>query len=197
MRARYVAFSILATGTTSISYSTVLSRWFNRYHGLALGISLAGVGLGGALWSLVAQRLFVLVGWRDAFPIMGAAIAVTMVPLMLITMCDYPSSKGLEVDGDSRLAPAQSEKSGFPLSEIFSSTPFWLMAVSFFFLSIILYGVMLNLVPLLRTRGLPTDVAIRVQALQWFVIVVGRIGTGFLIDPFSRHVSRSFCSFCP
>jgi MFS family permease len=40
--ARFVALSIFAAGTTSISFALVISRWFDRRRGLALGIALTG-----------------------------------------------------------------------------------------------------------------------------------------------------------
>ena len=182
--ARYAALSILATGTTSIAYSTVLSRWFDKYRGLALGISLAGVGLGGFVWSLVAQYLFDRVGWRDAFPIMAGMIAITMIPLMLLTMRDYPAAMGLHVDGRGDARDAPSPQAGLSVAQIFASAQFWLMAVSFFILAVVLYGVMLNLVPMLKMQGESVQAAAKVQAVQWIVIIVGRIATGFLIDRF-------------
>jgi MFS family permease len=189
---RYVALSVCATGTTSVAYSPLISRWFDRYRGLALGISLAGIGLGGALWSLVAHALFEAVGWRDAFPWMGAMIAVTMAPLMLFTIRDFPAQMGLQVDGaaDGRRAP--SAKDGASLRQAMGAPVFWLLGVGFFLLSIVLYGVMLNLVPLLQSQGRSIAMAVRVQAAQWIVIIVGRIATGFLIDRFfAPHVAMA------
>src|SRR5258706_6427482 len=48
---RYALFAILATGTTHVAFATVISRWFDRHRGLALGITLAGFGFGGVFWS--------------------------------------------------------------------------------------------------------------------------------------------------
>src|SRR5947209_16507902 len=57
---------------TPIPYATVITQWFDRQRGLALGIGIAGVGLGVALVPQLAAALIAAFGWRTAYLGLGA-----------------------------------------------------------------------------------------------------------------------------
>jgi sugar phosphate permease len=52
---------------TPRGYTTAISAWFDRRRGLALGIAMAGVGLGGSIIPQLANALIELIGWRGAY----------------------------------------------------------------------------------------------------------------------------------
>ena len=55
----------LAGGAQSpVAYARLVSSWFNRQRGLALGISISGVGVGVSLMPQLARLLIISVGWR-------------------------------------------------------------------------------------------------------------------------------------
>ena len=60
-----------------IPYAAVVSRWFDRQRGFALGLATAGVGLGVALIPQLAALLINRFGWRDAY--FGLAIAIVVL----------------------------------------------------------------------------------------------------------------------
>jgi MFS family permease len=55
--AMYLLIPLLGAGTLPLSYSRVVVAWFARRRGLALGISLAGFGVGAALIPPLGQWL--------------------------------------------------------------------------------------------------------------------------------------------
>jgi sugar phosphate permease len=148
--ARYAALALFATGTTSVAFSALLCRWFDQHRGLALGIALAGVGLGGFFWSLIANHLFSLLGWRAAFTYLAVIIGLIMVPMTFFVIRDSPESMGLYIDGSAGPRTAPAPLTGLPFRQIFRDPIFWLIAVTFFMVAIVVYGVMLNLVPLME-----------------------------------------------
>jgi MFS family permease len=205
--ARYSAFALLATGTTAIGFSALISRWFNRRRGLALGIALAGLGAGGVFWSLLGQWLLQHFGWRDAFLYMGAVVAAIILPIQILVLRDNPESMGLEVDGavrasGSAIAPP-SEMRGRPISQctdndltlrqVLGRRLYWLMMLTFFLVAAASYGVMLNMVPLLEKQGTTPQYAAAAQASIWSVLVFGRLATGWLMDRFfAPRVAQAF-----
>src|SRR5439155_25725626 len=69
-----------------IGYAKAISAWFDRRRGLALGIAMSGVGLGGFIMPQLAQALIDRVGWRGAYPSLGLltlAIAFPQVALWI------------------------------------------------------------------------------------------------------------------
>src|SRR5436305_11192429 len=61
---------------TPIPYAAVITQWFDRQRGLALGIGIAGVALGVAIVPQLAAALIAAFGWRTAYLGLGIAILV-------------------------------------------------------------------------------------------------------------------------
>jgi len=69
---------------TPIGYAKAISAWFDRRRGLALGIAMSGVGLGGFIMPQLAQMLIERVGWRGAYPILGLLTLAIAFPLVAL-----------------------------------------------------------------------------------------------------------------
>src|SRR4051794_41347275 len=58
----------------------LLSRWFDRARGKAMGFAYLGIGVGGALVPLLSGRLIAAFGWRGALQALGILIVVIALP---------------------------------------------------------------------------------------------------------------------
>jgi MFS family permease len=58
----------------------LLSRWFDRARGKAMGIAYLGIGVGGAIVPVLAFALTQSYGWRGALRILGALMIVAALP---------------------------------------------------------------------------------------------------------------------
>jgi MFS family permease len=58
----------------------LLSRWFDRARGRAMGVAYLGIGVGGALVPLLAYTLTQQYGWRTALQILGALMILIALP---------------------------------------------------------------------------------------------------------------------
>jgi MFS family permease len=64
----YAALGLVSTnGPSPVPHGVVISHWFNRRRGLALGLMALGVGVGGIVVPLVAQHLIASFGWPTGF----------------------------------------------------------------------------------------------------------------------------------
>jgi MFS family permease len=82
----YAIMGIFAAGQTPLIYAKSISASFDERRGLALGIAMAGVGLGAALVPQFAQALVGSFGWRGAYVGLGLitfALAFPAVALFL------------------------------------------------------------------------------------------------------------------
>ena len=59
----------------------LLSRWFDRTRGRAMGIAYLGIGLGGALVPLLAKWMNDQFGWRGSLQALGVLIVLIALPL--------------------------------------------------------------------------------------------------------------------
>src|SRR5438477_7528781 len=61
----------------------LLSRWFTRARGRAMGFAYLGIGIGGALVPFLAVWLTEALGWQGALRALGALIVIVAMPLTL------------------------------------------------------------------------------------------------------------------
>ena len=62
----------------------LLSRWFDRSRGKAMGFAYLGIGVGGAAVPLISYRLTQAIGWRSALEALGVLIIVLSLPMVLL-----------------------------------------------------------------------------------------------------------------
>ncbi|MCC5951413.1 MAG: MFS transporter [Acidimicrobiia bacterium] len=98
---------MLGQGALTLTATTTVAVWFDRHRGAALGL-LAAVG--GGLMSLVplaSAAIITEVGWRWAWVVLGAVVAVVVVPIGLFVARDRPrSAPPPSAAGSSDAAPA-------------------------------------------------------------------------------------------
>src|SRR6187549_3887722 len=59
----------------------LLSRWFDRTRGKAMGVAYLGIGIGGALVPILAAWLTSHFGWRVSLQMLGALVVLIALPL--------------------------------------------------------------------------------------------------------------------
>ncbi|HWP44509.1 MAG TPA: MFS transporter, partial [Blastocatellia bacterium] len=101
----YAAFGIVgslgATMFNIVPMTTVVSNWFVRNRGLAIGLVTGGQGLG-QVGIPAIQYLIDTVGWRNAYIVLGAIILVVPSTLILLFLHRRPADRGLSVDDEAR-----------------------------------------------------------------------------------------------
>src|SRR5260370_19880606 len=102
----YLALGLVSPGAGPVPYGNVISHWFDRYRGLALGLTLFGLGSGALIMPSLAQRLIAQFGWRLTYGIIGAAILLISVPVVGTVLEEKPETTGLLPDGVSHAHPA-------------------------------------------------------------------------------------------
>ena len=183
----YLLIGVFGALTVPLSYSKLIVNWFDRRRGLALGISLAGVGLGTALVPKFSQAIMSAYGWREAYLGLSLMIIFIVLPVIYLVMRDTPGEMGLAPDGDEPGGhPAQSEtiKPGFTVGESLRRRHYWMMMAIFFTLGITLIGTVVHLIPMLMDRGISAANAASIAATLGVSLIFGRILAGYLMDRF-------------
>jgi MFS family permease len=197
----YLFMGVVGSGTTPVPYAKVLSRWFDRRRGLALGLAVAGNALGGTFMPAVAQALIAAVGWRQAYVLLGLMAIGVAIPVVGLLLKETPQMIGLEPDGET-VKPAEVSKQpgpegGLSFQEARQTSTFWFMVGAFFLVSVSFHGYIIHLVPLLTDRGLSDQSAALTVSLTGGAALIGQVGIGYLLDRFfAPYVAGGFfCGF--
>jgi MFS family permease len=177
----YLAFAVagfIGSIQTPIPYAGVVSRWFDRQRGLALGLATAGVGLGVALIPRLAAFLITSYGWREAY--FGLAVAIVVLaflPVALFVRSPPAAAAGAD-------APSTSSAVGLDAADALRTATFWSLTVAFFLGVLAINGTIIHIVALLTDRGIPLEVATGALSVSGLAIIVGRIVCGWCLDRF-------------
>lgn len=79
----------------SVGPATLVNRWFAKHVGLLLGMFAGSSALGGVVFMLVGQAVIDFAGWRSAYLVYAAIIAVVCVPAIALGVRDRPEDCGL------------------------------------------------------------------------------------------------------
>ena len=166
-----------------IPYAAVITQWFDRERGLALGIGMAGVGLGVALMPQLATLLIGAIGWRLAY--VGLAVTALLVafpPVALLLR--EPPGFAARARGSRQRAASAAAAPGVAAADALRSWVFWGLSIAFFLDVIAINGTLTHIVPLLTDRGLPRQVATAALSGTEFALIFGRVLSGWCLDRF-------------
>jgi sugar phosphate permease len=76
-----------------------VAKWFIVKRGRAMAIATTGMAMGTVMAIPSIQWMIQAIGWREAWVILGAFVALIIVPLSLLFLRGAPSDLGLQPDG--------------------------------------------------------------------------------------------------
>jgi MFS family permease len=171
-----VVIGIVGNGAAHLAYSRSISTWFERRLGTALAFVMVGAGLGAMILPVVAQAVLGRSGWRAAYFALGGLSLLLGLPLSWRYVFERSDS--------ARPAAAAVEHSGLTFRQGLRGYAFWIIVAVLFVSSISINGAIAHLSALLTDRGItPRDAALCASLLGG-TSVLGRIGTGWLLDRF-------------
>lgn len=192
---------IASIGLAALSlgiHSVVLSRWFVRKRGLAIGLAFAGTGLGTMIFSPLCEQLIAIYGWRATYGILGAVVLVLLVPANGIWARTRPQDLGLLPDGSSQVKEIQASASRprHTARTVLRNGRFWLMIVSTFLAMLTVRLVIVHAVVHLVDVGFTSLFAATVFGAVGAVEAPGTIIWGWLSDRTGRVWAFLLGSLC-
>jgi MFS family permease len=148
----------------------LLSRWFDRARGKAMGIAYLGIGVGGALVPLLAGALTEAFDWRGAIRALGVLMIIVALPAAWFVR---------EPEAASRAAAAAAP----PLKGVLSRPAFYFLMIGSMASIGAVGGTIQNLALYLRLdRQFPQGTIDTTLSLILLGSLVGRITMGWLAD---------------
>jgi MFS family permease len=110
----------------------IVTRWFHRHMGLAVGIYWGALGAGPVLFAPLFSWLIGTRGWQDAFLYIGVGLGIVLLGFSWL-MRSRPSEKGLTAYGAEETPAWDSARSAVApsasLREILRERPVWYLMV--------------------------------------------------------------------
>lgn len=188
----YLIYIYMAIGLASVSLvpsQTIISHWFDRKRGTAMGLIMTGVGLGGMVMVYVASFVTENYGWESAYRFLGILVLVVVVPLILLVLKNKPEDVGLLPDG-AAVAGGGAESGdtlkSLNVKEAFKTSSFKLTCLLMFLFNIVLGGLTMHAIELIRSYGVSNASTMWSLALGFSVL--GRISFGLMSDRMSKKL---------
>lgn len=182
-------------GFVGVLANTVLvSNWFIRRRGAALGILLTGTSFGGVLIPLISNPLIERYGWRTALIFVSLIIWAILIPAIIFLVKNKPAEIGLLPDGDApeireeieagENKPAVAQAAGMSLSEALKTRIFWIFALCAALIFYPIFVTSQQFILYLQTPkiGLTAQQGSFALSALFFVSVGGKFLFGFLSD---------------
>ncbi|MGI9203356.1 MAG: MFS transporter [Woeseiaceae bacterium] len=170
----------LGAGANALPYMRTVSAWFDRRRGLAIGVTLAGAGLGYTYVPPLLRLTTESYGWRASYIVLACLTCLVAVPLVAFFFREAPS----ELNMRSAVAASQAAGDDFAISrrEAIKTRTFWNLFAVFGLLSFSLYGMMIHSVSMLVDRGMTMENAAYGASLIGITITLSRVVIGYLCD---------------
>jgi cyanate permease len=181
----YAVLGFTVHGMGPIPYGHVVSHWFDRRRGLALGLMMIGIGSGAMIIPAFAHQLIARYGWQAAYTILGSMVLLISIPVVAAILKEKPQDLGLSPDGaqlGAVLPPAN--LAGLSRSEAWRSQTFWILVCAFSLVSVSVQGCLVHVTAMLTDRGMTAQRAAFGASVMGAAVLIGRIGTGYLLDHF-------------
>lgn len=192
----YIVYGVIIGTGCGFCFAPVTStvcRWFVRKRGMALGITVAGIGIGTMAMAPCAQLLISGLDWRTSYLLIAAALLAIGLPISRLMRLD-PAEKGLLPDGVEAMSEhSDSEDSlvfvGFVLSQAIKTRAFWLLLVMFAVLNCAVQLLMVHLKAYVTGFGIAPMIAATLIGLIGIGSTPGRVVMGYVSDRIGRRKS--------
>jgi nitrate/nitrite transporter NarK len=191
----FLFFAIISVGASGVSHAVtwpvIISRWFRRKRGLAIGLGVTGPIFGSPI-VILNTHIEAAYGWRAVLIGYGILILIA-VTLLSMVVRDRPETYGLRPDGDApekpaaglqRAAPAQRRAdTGFNVRRVVRTKEFWLFISYLAGTFTVNSAFQLHMIPYFQQdMGVTPAWAAGIMSMVFIMSGIGRVGGGYLLD---------------
>jgi sugar phosphate permease len=155
----------------------LISRWFEKNRGKAMGIAYLGIGVGGTFVPQLATKLESGFGWNTALACLGILVIVSSMPLVFF----IKEPKKNEAEAEKKAEPAS-----VPIKNILTNPYFYLLGLGSMCAIGVVGGVGQHLKLYLRDINFSQEQAANIMSLVLMASLIGRVLMGWLADLLSR-----------
>jgi predicted MFS family arabinose efflux permease len=200
-----VAGGIGISAIGMVPSASLISRWFPNSTSTAIGIAYAGFGAGTLVLVPFAQYLNQAVGWREANHVMGGSLLIALPVVMLLPWRVIRAGYGAReknnnspraVDVSPQQATLTHQPRSSPLRTALRHSGFWGLAQAFFFTSVVVYTVLVQMIAYLVSTGFTPIEAASAFGFAGMLSVVGVGSAGRLADVLGPRRTATLTFIC-
>ena len=182
----YAGFGVLLTLCGLMLNVMLVSRWFVRGRGLAIGLLLAGSSLGNGFFPPFNAWLLGIVGdWREVFAWI-ALIPLAMVPVLFLVLKERPAGGDIDDPSTATSVEAKAQITGYTLMEALASLNFWVVAIVAMCTFYAILAMSTHAFLYLRSEGYEPQIAATGATILFVSGLIGKIISGYLAEALGR-----------
>ena len=158
----------------------LVSHWFVRRRGTAIGIALVGTSLGGAIFPQYGTAMIGLLGWREAYR-SELVFPLVMLLLTIFVIRSRPADRGMVPLGGSA-ATAGDEPEGVDFATALRSGSFWALATIACTTFYAVLGMQAHIFLHMRDQEFSVQTATNAVSLFFLCALVGKFAFGVVAD---------------
>lgn len=185
----YISFGIIGGIGIGSGYVCPLAtcvKWFPDKKGLITGLAVAGFGLGGMVFTPVANALMNSVGLMNAFIYLGIIYGICVIIGAQILQNPPEGYKPAGWNPPASASGKAGATSDYTTGEMVKTPQFYLMWISFFFGSAAGLMIIANALPIAEAQGLSAALAASAVMIVALFNAAGRITWGVISDKLGR-----------
>lgn len=174
-----------------LAATVLLSRWFVKRRGTALGFAIAGIAMGNFFFPPLIQQFLDAWEWRVA--LRALALVVLAVGFAAAALAvNRPADRGLFPDGadaEPDLGEASIKATTIPTSTILKDPSFWLIAILVATVTAGLKGMITNLITMATDVGIEASAAALLLSAYAASGFIGKLGFAAFADRLRPHLT--------
>jgi sugar phosphate permease len=193
-------------GAGLVPVAVLISNWFNKRRGMAMGVATVGIALGAMIIVPIVNVVLGSFGWRAAYIFMGSVVFAIDIPLALLVLKTSPEEMGMFPDGDESSGAFESavlESQVTVASAVnqdqrrlpiwLRSLPLWLLSAGFTLAQIGEMSILIHEVPFITDMGISAGTAAVALGSTGGMGGLGKIVFGWLTDRISTRYVTLLC----
>lgn len=165
----------------------IVSRWFVRKRGTALGMTLVGTSLGGIVFPRLGAVLLRTHTWRESM-LMEAAIPLVVMAILALVTRDSPYEMGLRPLGATGAPGSAQVATGMEYEDAIRTRTFWILTFCAMTTFYCILAAQAHMVLHLKGMGWPLEKAAGGVGILFTMGLVGKFLIGYLADKLERRV---------
>ena len=188
----YYGFLIsFATGTGG-PLGIILSRWFARRRGVAMGAVMAGGSIGSLFFIPLLTFIAINYSWELAWIVVGLFGLIVVVPSSIIVLKNSPSDLNLSAEDSKKDNLDTAEESG-PLwvdnwTTAYNSKPMWQLSLGYFVCGITTASISVHFIKWAISENISTSEAALSFGVLSAINGVSVFCSGYFSDIFQRRI---------